>query len=48
MWIPATNTESFHQRYLGVVRQLEIQWWEDERADVKELVQEYPSRNDTG
>jgi GTPase SAR1 family protein len=48
IWIPATNMESLHQGYLDVARQLGIPGWEDEKADVKRLVQEYLSRDDAG
>lgn len=48
IWIPATNTESLHQAYLDVARQLGIPGWEDEKADVKRLVQGYLSKDDAG
>ncbi|KAK5077403.1 hypothetical protein PMZ80_011240 [Knufia obscura] len=48
LWIPATNTESLHQGYLIVARQLEIAGHEDDKADVKKLVQDYLSKEDTG
>ncbi len=48
MWIPATNTESLHQGYLDVARQLNILGWEDEKTNVRALVQEYLSKNDMG
>ena len=40
IWIPATNSESVHQGYLEAAHQLEIPSWEDEKTDVKKLVQE--------
>jgi tetratricopeptide (TPR) repeat protein len=48
MWIPATNTDSLHQGYLVIARWLEIPGWDNEKADVKKLVQEYLSKDDAG
>jgi tetratricopeptide (TPR) repeat protein len=48
IWIPATNGESLHQAYRDVARQLRIPGWEEERADVKRLVQGHLSRDDAG
>jgi tetratricopeptide (TPR) repeat protein len=48
IWIPATNGESLHQAYRDVARQLRIPGWEEERADVKRLVQGHLSSNDAG
>jgi tetratricopeptide (TPR) repeat protein len=48
IWIPATNSESLHQAYLEVAQQLNIPGWEDDKADVKRLVQEYLSKESTG
>ena len=48
IWIPATNSESLHQAYLGVAQQLGISGWEDDKEDVKRLVQEYLGKESTG
>jgi tetratricopeptide (TPR) repeat protein len=48
IWIPATNMESLHQGYIDVARQLGIPGWEEEKADVKKLVQEYLSKDKAG
>jgi tetratricopeptide (TPR) repeat protein len=48
IWIPATNGESLHQAYRDVARQLRIPGWEEEKADVKKLVQGHLSKNDAG
>ena len=48
LWIPATNIESLHQAYLGVARQLSIACCEEEKADVKRLVQDYLSKESAG
>ncbi|KAF7173630.1 hypothetical protein CNMCM6106_007691 [Aspergillus hiratsukae] len=48
IWIPATNRESLHQAYHGVARQLGILGWEEEKTDVKRLVQEHLSKDDAG
>lgn len=41
IWIPATNKESLHQAYLDAAQQLGIPGWEDDKEDVKRLVQGY-------
>src|SRR5277367_5959723 len=48
IWIPATNIESLHQAYVDVVRQLSIPGWEEDKADVKRLVQGYLSKESAG
>src|SRR5436305_182635 len=48
IWIPATNIESLHQAYVDVVRQLSIPGWEEDKADVKRLVQDYLSKESAG
>ncbi|KAF4215069.1 hypothetical protein CNMCM8980_008758 [Aspergillus fumigatiaffinis] len=48
IWIPATNGESLHQAYRDVARQLRIPGWEEEKADVKKLVQGHLSKDDAG
>jgi GTPase SAR1 family protein len=44
IWIQATSFESLHQAYLNVAGQLRVPGWEDEKADVERLVQEYLSK----
>jgi tetratricopeptide (TPR) repeat protein len=46
IWIPATSGESLHQAYRDVARQLRIPGWEEEKADVKDLVQGHLSKDD--
>ncbi|KAG4431135.1 hypothetical protein IFR05_013384 [Cadophora sp. M221] len=48
IWIPATNTESLHQAYLDVARQLGIAGCEDIQADVKRLVKDHLSKESAG
>jgi tetratricopeptide (TPR) repeat protein len=48
IWIPATSGESLHQAYRDVARQLRIPGWEEEKADVKKLVQGHLSKDDAG
>jgi tetratricopeptide (TPR) repeat protein len=48
IWIPATNIESLHQAYLDVARQLGMPGWEDDKADIKRLVQAHLSKESTG
>ncbi|KAL5318896.1 hypothetical protein ACEPPN_013964 [Leptodophora sp. 'Broadleaf-Isolate-01'] len=48
IWIPATNTESLHQAYLDVARQLKIPGSDEDRADAKKLVQGYLSKESAG
>ena len=48
IWIPATNSESLHQAYLEVAQRLGISGWEDDKEDVKRLVQEYLGKESTG
>src|SRR5580700_11126068 len=48
IWIPATSVESLHQGYLDVARQLGIPGWEEEKANVRKLVQKYLSKDDVG
>jgi hypothetical protein len=48
IWIPATSTESLHQAYLDTARQLRIPGSDEDKADVKKLVQEYLSTASTG
>ncbi|KAH9204603.1 hypothetical protein DL95DRAFT_495507 [Leptodontidium sp. 2 PMI_412] len=48
IWIPATNTESLHQAYLDVARQLGIAGYEDTQVDVKRLVRDHLSKDSAG
>ncbi|KAM0458291.1 hypothetical protein ACHAPV_006102 [Trichoderma viride] len=48
IWIPATSKESLEQAYLNAARLLGIPGWEDEKADIKKLVQEYLSGDSAG
>ena len=48
IWIPAINSESLHQAYLEVAQQLGISGWEDDKENVKRLVQEYLGKESTG
>ena len=48
IWIPATNMESLHQAYLGVARQMSIADCEEDKADVKRLVQDHLSKESAG
>jgi hypothetical protein len=46
-WIPVTDMDSVHQAYRGVAQQLRISGWEEDKADVKELVQEHLSQENS-
>ncbi|KAF1988157.1 HET-domain-containing protein [Aulographum hederae CBS 113979] len=48
IWISAVNMESLHQSYLDVARQLGISGCEDDKADVKRLVQQHLSKESIG
>ncbi|KAH6718620.1 hypothetical protein BKA61DRAFT_641030, partial [Leptodontidium sp. MPI-SDFR-AT-0119] len=48
IWIPATNTESLHQAYLDVARQLGIPGCEEIQADVKRLVKDHLGKESAG
>lgn len=48
LWIPATNMESLYQAYLDVAQELGIPGWEEEKADIKKLVQGYLSKESAG
>ncbi|APA11278.1 hypothetical protein sscle_07g060480 [Sclerotinia sclerotiorum 1980 UF-70] len=48
IWIPATNTESLHQAYREVARQLKIPGSDEDKADAKKLVQNYLSKESAG
>jgi hypothetical protein len=46
--IPTTNIESIHQVYLDVARQLKITGSNEDKADIKKLIQGYLSRESAG
>ena len=48
IWIPATDMESLYQVYLNIARQLSIPDWEEDKADVRRLVQSYLSKENAG
>ena len=47
-WMPANDEESLHQAYLDVAQVLNIPNWNDEKADVKRLVQLHLSKESAG
>jgi hypothetical protein len=47
-WLPVINSESLQQAYLEAGRQLGISGLEEERADVKKLVQDHLSQESAG
>jgi len=46
-WIPATDMDSLHQAYRDVAQQLRIPGWDEEKADIKKLVQAHLSQADS-
>jgi hypothetical protein len=46
-WIPATDIDSLHRAYQDIAQQLRIPGWDEEKADVKKLVQTNLSQVDT-
>ena len=48
IWLPATNVESLEKAYREVAQQLAIPGWEEDKADVKRLVQGYLSKESAG
>src|SRR6516162_8115966 len=48
IWIPATSKESLAQVYLNAAKQLCIPGYEDDKADVKKLVQDHLSSESAG
>jgi Cdc6-like AAA superfamily ATPase len=48
IWIAAINMESVQQAYLDAARQLGIPGWNDDKVDIKKLVQEYLSKESSG
>ena len=48
IWLPATNTESLYQAYLDAAQQLGILGCEEDKADVKRLVQDFLSKESAG
>jgi hypothetical protein len=47
-WIPASDIESLYQAYTYIAQRLNIPGWNDEKADVKKLVQFYLSKESAG
>jgi hypothetical protein len=47
-WIPATDMDSLHLAYQEVSRQLRIPGYNEEKADIKNLVQTHLSRENSG
>ncbi|CAK7228781.1 hypothetical protein SEUCBS140593_007027 [Sporothrix eucalyptigena] len=48
IWMPTTSKESIGQAYLNAAQQLGISGWEDNKADVKRLVQDHLSSESAG
>jgi tetratricopeptide (TPR) repeat protein len=48
IWIPTINIENVKQAYINVAQQLCIPGWEEEKADIKRLVQGYLSKESAG
>jgi hypothetical protein len=48
LWIPAINMETLQQAYRNVAQELKIPGWEEDKADVRRLVQEYLSKESSG
>ncbi|KAF2186641.1 kinesin light chain [Zopfia rhizophila CBS 207.26] len=45
-WIDASNVDSIYQSYASMARKINISGWDDEKADVKQLVKLHLSRGD--
>jgi tetratricopeptide (TPR) repeat protein len=48
IWIQATNRESLEQAYLHIAKQLGISGYEEDKANIKRIVQAYLSKKDAG
>ncbi|KIM98305.1 hypothetical protein OIDMADRAFT_202122, partial [Oidiodendron maius Zn] len=48
IWIPAMNMESLQQAYRDVAQQLGIGGWDDNKSDVKTLVNHYLNKENVG
>ena len=48
IWIPATNMESLEQAYLELARQLCVPGWQEDKSNVKRLVQNHLSEESSG
>jgi hypothetical protein len=46
--VSARDTESFYQAYAHIARQLNIPGWDDDKANVKNLVQHYLCKERSG
>jgi hypothetical protein len=47
-WIPASDIDSLHQAYAHIAQKLDIPGWDNEKIDVKKLVQLHLSRKSAG
>jgi hypothetical protein len=47
-WISASDMESLYQAYAHIARRLNIPGWDDEKTDVKKLVQLHLSKKSAG
>ena len=47
-WITVTNMDSLYQDYMHIAQQLKISGWDDEKVDVKRLVQLHLSKESAG
>lgn len=48
LWIPTTDAESLHHAYVNIAQQLNITGWDDEKVDIKRLLQAHLSKESTG
>jgi hypothetical protein len=48
LWIPAADIESLHQGYMHIAQRLGIPGWNNEKSNVKRLVQQYLSQEGAG
>ena len=47
-WVSASNMDSLHQAYTYIAQKLDIPGWDDEKEDVKKLVQNHLSQESAG
>ncbi|CAI6337008.1 unnamed protein product [Periconia digitata] len=47
-WIDASNVDGAHRSFMDIARKLEIPGWDDEKADVRQIVKLHLSRRDAG
>jgi hypothetical protein len=48
LWISANDTESLHQAYAQIAQRLNIPGWDDEKVDVRKLIQLHFSKQSAG